>query len=283
MIPKTIFQTYGCEYNELPDYIKNCTETWQALNPDFNYVYMSERQCYEYILNSYGQNHADVYNSIKHKAMKGDWWRYLIVNKMGGLYMDIDTVCRKPISSELDLSHDFITTMDFVPDAMFIQWGFGSTPDNPILNNLIKYILDNYAEYPSNKEIIKTDLTGPLAFQKAIISVLKHSVDPLLEIAGARKDSDKDYLNENINNVLNAINNFNNDPEVIKHKFYLYFWTFNNIARHFGATWRWSDNTVHTTAVDDLLGHVCKNESFEYADIKIKLKNGSYSSYGWSK
>ena len=38
MIPKNLFQTYYCEYKDLPSYVKNCTETWQEFNPDFNYI-----------------------------------------------------------------------------------------------------------------------------------------------------------------------------------------------------------------------------------------------------
>ena len=59
MIPKIIFQTYGCDYSELPSYIKNCTETWKEKNPEFEYVYMSEKQCNDFILENY-QHHEPI-------------------------------------------------------------------------------------------------------------------------------------------------------------------------------------------------------------------------------
>jgi mannosyltransferase OCH1-like enzyme len=283
MIPKTIFQTYGCDYSELPSYIKNCTETWQEKNPEFEYVYMSEKQCYEFILENYDKRHADIYSGLKHKAMKGDWWRYLIVNKLGGIYMDIDTVCRKPILSELDMSHNFITTLDLVPDALFTQWGFASIANHPILNDLINHILDNYDMYPSNKKLIKTDLTGPTAFQKSIENVLGTAAKDLIDITAAKTNADKDFAESKSINIEDAIMLFNQHSNCLENKVKLYFWTYNNVARHFTAAWRWSDNTIDKNIINNIMGHKCDNISYEYADIKIKLKNKSYSSFGWSK
>lgn len=279
MIPKTIYQTYGCDYSELPLYIKNCTETWKEKNPDFKYVYMSEKECYDFILNNYDQRYADIYSGLKHKAMKGDWWRYLIINKLGGVYMDIDTVCRKPLSNEIDLSHDFITTLDLEPNALFTQWGFASNKNNNILNNLISHILDNYDNYPANKRIIKTDLTGPSAFQKSIVEIIGEPVDKLINLTSSKKDSDPDFAQENGRMIEKIIEDFNNSESCTLNKFNLYMWNFNNSARHFIASWRWSDNTLNKNIVKNILDHDCDNINYEYADIKIRLKNKSYSSF----
>jgi hypothetical protein len=279
MIPKIIFQTYSCEYEDLPSYIKNCTETWKEKNPEFEYVYMSEKECHGFILSNYGERHAAIYSGLKHKAMKGDWWRYLIVNKLGGIYMDIDTVCRKPLVDEIDFSKDFVTTLDLEPNALFTQWGFGSSKDSPILNNLIDYILNNYDGYPLNRKVLKTDLTGPVAFQKSIHDVLGQPVSDLIKLSKGRTESDVDFAQDNRITIEEQIKIFNKSSEALKNNFKLYFWTFNNSARHFTAAWRWSDNTLQKNVITEMLNHNCENMNYEYADIKIKLKNKSYSSF----
>jgi len=279
MIPKIIFQTYGCEYDELPSYIKNCTETWKEKNPDFKYVYMSEKECHYFILSNYGERHAEIYSGLKHKAMKGDWWRYLVVNKLGGIYMDIDTVCRKSLSEQIDFSKDFVTTLDIEPAALFTQWGFGASKNNPILNNLIDHVLTHYDLYPLNKKVIKTDLTGPVAFQKSILEVIGEPVVDLVNLAKIKRNSDIDFAQNNKITIEDQIEIFNNSDTALKNNFHLYFWTFNNAARHFTAAWRWSDNTLNKNIISDLLNHNCSNINYEYADIKIKLKNKSYSSF----
>jgi hypothetical protein len=279
MIPKIIFQTYSCEYEDLPSYIKNCTETWKEKNPEFEYVYMSEKECHNFILSNYGERHAAIYSGLKHKAMKGDWWRYLIVNKLGGIYMDIDTVCRKPLIDEIDFSKDFVTTLDLEPSALFTQWGFGSSKDSPILNNLIDYILNNYDGYPLNRKVLKTDLTGPVAFQKSIHDILGQPVSDLIKLSKGRTESDVDFAQDNRITIEEQIKIFNKSSEALKNNFKLYFWTFNNSARHFTAAWRWSDNTLQKNVITEMLNHNCENMNYEYADIKIKLKNKSYSSF----
>lgn len=283
MIPKIIFQTYGCDYSELPSYIKNCTETWKEKNPEFEYVYMSESECYDFILKNYDKRHADIYNGLDHKAMKGDWWRYLIVNKLGGVYMDIDTVCRKPILNELDLDYDFFTTLDLVPDALFTQWGFASSANHPILNHLINHVLDNYDDYPHNKQLIKTDLTGPTAFHNSISVVLEDAVSELVAISKSKTIDDKDFAASKRFSIEDEVIAFNQNSIVKSLNVKLYFWTFNNVARHFIASWRWSDNSLNKNIVDGVVGHKCNNINYEYADIKIKLKNKSYSSFGGPK
>jgi mannosyltransferase OCH1-like enzyme len=282
MIPKTIFQTYSCAYEDLPSYIKNCTDTWKERNPDFDYVYMSEKECYEFILNNYSQRHADIYAGLTHKAMKGDWWRYLIVNKLGGVYMDIDTVCRKPLSSVLDLDNDFITSLDLVPDALFTQWGFASKSNSPVLENLINHVLDNYDEYPGNKQLIETDLTGPVAFQRSVGSVLGDNIQVLINLCNIDHSKHLDFAEENSQSIDQIVESFNDLDQVKSNKFKLYFWTFNNAARHFTSAWRWSDHTIDDNIINKMIKHKCDNINYEYADIKIHLKKPSYSSFGFN-
>jgi hypothetical protein len=282
MIPKTIFQTYSCAYEDLPPYIKNCTDTWKERNLDFDYVYMSEKECYDFILNNYSQRHADIYSGLTHKAMKGDWWRYLIVNKLGGVYMDIDTVCRKPLSSVLDLDKDFITSLDLVPDALFTQWGFGSKPDSEILNHLIDHVLENYSGYPDNKSSIKTDLTGPTAFQNSIKAILGDDIQSLINLCSPSPEKHLDFAEENSQSIDHTVENFNELNKVKSIGFNLYFWTFNNAARHFTAAWRWSDHTIDNNIISRMIKHKCDNVNYEYADIKIRLKKAAYSSFGFN-
>lgn len=280
MIPTTIYQTYSCDYKDLPSYIKNCTETWKEKNPDFNYIYMSEEQCYRYILENYGHKHASIYSGLSHKAMKGDWWRYLIINKNGGVYMDIDTVCRKPLSSVLNLNNDFITSLDLEPNALFTQWGFASKPGNKILDHLIKYIYDNYDDYPQNKQSLKTDLTGPTAFQNSIRSVLGDDMDVLVDLCNSQSNEYLDFAQENSSSIEETLDKFHNLSNVKSNKFKLHFWTFDNAARHFTASWRWSDNTLQNNMINKFMKHKCNNINYEYSDVKIYLKNKSYSSFG---
>ena len=102
----------------------------------------------------------------------------------------------------------------------------------------------------------------------------------LTKVVEPKTIEDKDFAITNQTSLEDSVLIFNQSDSVTKNKFKLYFWTFNNAARHFTASWRWSDNTINQSMLNETIGHNCKNISYEYADIKIKLKNKSYSSFG---
>lgn len=282
MIPKNLFQTYYCDYKDLPSYVKNCTETWQKNNPDFNYIYMSEVECYKWLQENYDPVYALAYEMIEHKAMKGDLWRYSIVNKLGGMYMDIDTVCRKPISEGIDCNYNFVTSLELEKNSMFTQWGFGGQANNSVLTNLTNYIVKNVIDWPANKDTLKTDLTGPVSFQKAVVSVLGSDADPIVNLMNNKSNSVIDFGLTQEEYIEKCLNDVNNSPAAQKEKFKLYSFNFNQVGRHFMSSQRWTDNTIGQPGiVTKILGRKPRQINSDYAEVKIYLKNKpGYNSFG---
>lgn len=282
MIPKNLFQTYYCDYKDLPSYVKNCTETWQQNNPDFNYIYMSEIECHRWLSENYDPAYAKAYELLKHKAMKGDLWRYSIVNKLGGIYMDIDTVCRKPISEVIDYDSNFVTSIELEKNSMFTQWGFGGQAGNSILTNLTNYILENVIDWPANKDKLNTDLTGPVSFQKAVVSVLGSDADPIVNLMDSVNNKVVDFGLTWEDRIDGAIKEINNSSAAQKEKFNLYTFGFNKVGRHFMSSQRWTDNAIGKPGiVTNILGRNPRQINSDYAEIKIYLKNKpGYNSFG---
>jgi hypothetical protein len=282
MIPKNLFQTYYCDYKDLPSYVKNCTETWQQNNPDFNYIYMSETECHKWLLENYNPQYARAYEMLKHKAQKGDLWRYSIVNKLGGIYMDIDTVCRRPISDVIDYNYNFVTSLELDKNSMFTQWGFGGQANNSILTNLTNYIIENVAGWPDNQNSLKTDLTGPVSFQKAVVSVLGSDADPIVNLMDFHNNNVVDFGITWEDHIKNAVEEINNSPAAQKEKFGLYTYNFNQVGRHFMSSQRWTDNSIGKPGiVTQILGRKPRQINSDYAEVKIYLKNRpGYNSFG---
>ena len=282
MIPKNLFQTYYCDYKDLPSYVKNCTETWQQNNPDFNYIYMSETECHKWLLENYDAPYARAYDLLKHKAMKGDLWRYSIVNKLGGIYMDIDSVCRRPISEVIDYESNFVTSLELEKNSMFTQWGFGGQANNPILTNLTSYIIENVVDWPNNQNSLKTDLTGPVSFQKAVVSVLGSDADPVVNFMDHHNNKVVDFGLTWEDRIESAVKELNNSPSAQKEKFTLYTFNFNQVGRHFMSSQRWTDNAIGRPGiVTQILGRKPREISSDYAEVKIYLKNRpGYNSFG---
>lgn len=106
MIPKKIFQTHEYKYEELPEWFKQTSLSWQNLNPGWEYIYHDKDQRKEYVLNHMPEIH-DLYTNVK-KMHQADIWRYIIVGKEGGVYADMDSFCVTPMDYLLDGLPDHI-------------------------------------------------------------------------------------------------------------------------------------------------------------------------------
>lgn len=91
MIPKTIYQTHEWEYKNLPENFAKTSETWQKINPEFQYVYHNREQRDSYV-REFDSDMWDLYENIDPCA-QADIWRYVILYQNGGHYADMDSVC----------------------------------------------------------------------------------------------------------------------------------------------------------------------------------------------
>jgi mannosyltransferase OCH1-like enzyme len=104
MITKKIFQTHEWDYCDLPENFKKTSMSWINLNPGWEYIYHNREERADFVLTYYPY----LYESfLKYPGMlQSDVWRYCIVYKYGGVYADMDSVCRKPLDYMLEAYTD---------------------------------------------------------------------------------------------------------------------------------------------------------------------------------
>lgn len=100
MIPKKIFQTHEYKYEDLPEWFKQTSLSWQNLNPGWEYIYHDKEQRSEYVKNNMPEIYG-LYRQVK-KMHQADIWRYIIVSIEGGVYADMDSFCTTPMDYILD-------------------------------------------------------------------------------------------------------------------------------------------------------------------------------------
>jgi inositol phosphorylceramide mannosyltransferase catalytic subunit len=176
MIPKIIWQTYKDPYDSLPQYIKNVSKTWIDKNPGYEYVYMDDLEARSFVSNEYGQDWLLIWDSCPLGVMRGDLWRYLIINKYGGVYADLDTICVNPIDSWLKKGYDAVLCLDD-DFKSYAQLAFAAVPNHAIFNKVLNLIKQAFIDPNYSNPHFVHDLTGVNIWTKAVKSELNNEYD----------------------------------------------------------------------------------------------------------
>jgi autotransporter strand-loop-strand O-heptosyltransferase len=181
-IPKIIHQTFRTK--DIPKEIKSSIDELRAMNPDYEYRFYDDNDCLDFIKNNYDEETLTLYKSInsKYGSAKSDFFRYLIMYKLGGVYLDLKSSTTKPLNQTILPNDEFLLTHWEGRDwrdilnyyhGEFQNWHIICAPNHPFLEKTIELVKQNIKNY--NGETGKNavlNLTGPIAYSKAILSVL---------------------------------------------------------------------------------------------------------------
>lgn len=95
-IPKIIHQIWSGIDEPLPKHFSRMAETWKYDYPDWEYVFWDAGKMNSFILEYYPQ-YWKAYNSFPYNVQRWDVIRYLILYKIGGMYVDFDYESLKPM------------------------------------------------------------------------------------------------------------------------------------------------------------------------------------------
>lgn len=87
IIPLNIYQTWHTK--NLPDNMKIITQKIILNNPVFNYYLYDDDDCRNFIKDNFDNSVLNAFDSLVPGAYKADLWRYCILYKNGGIYLDI--------------------------------------------------------------------------------------------------------------------------------------------------------------------------------------------------
>jgi hypothetical protein len=86
-IPKIVFQTWKTV--DMPPLMKKNRDRMMKLNPEFEYIFMDDEECRNFIRDNYDYRTLSAYDKLVPGAYKADMWRYCVLYKHGGIYLDI--------------------------------------------------------------------------------------------------------------------------------------------------------------------------------------------------
>lgn len=157
-IPKIFHQIWLG--SPLPEEFKAYQQSWIDHHPDWAYKLWTDEDVAQMEL--YNQ---EFYDETKNYGVKADILRYEILYEYGGVFVDIDFECLRPLDDLL--CYDFYVGIEpFEHSSIQTAPGlFGTRPGHPILKYCIETIRNDWCIQGANRK------TGPFHFTKSFYAM----------------------------------------------------------------------------------------------------------------
>ena len=185
-IPKIIHQTYRTKH--LPVELSDNIKRLKALNPDWEYRLYDDADIDEFIVKEYGEEVFGYYKKItpRYGAAKADLFRYLLIYRIGGVYLDIKSSITKPLDNTLRTGDSLVLShwdndkgrphenwghykeIKHIEKGEYQQWHIIAAPGHPFIRSVIIKVLNNIDEYNPYRNGVGLEgtlvTTGPIAY-----------------------------------------------------------------------------------------------------------------------
>lgn len=161
-IPFDIHQTYYSNDLEM-DIYQTCM-TIKNMNPEYNYHFYTDRDCRNYIQQHYPADYLKAYDMIIPGAYKADVFRYLLLYREGGIYMDCKSSTMVALRDFIPRNATFAVFRDR-PQGALLNSFMAVTPGHPIVKRVIDLTIANILNRNYNNNSL--DITGPQTLGRA--------------------------------------------------------------------------------------------------------------------
>lgn len=179
MIPKIIHQTFPKK--DLPHELINLIDKLKSDNPEYECMLYDDKDIEEFICQNYDEEINRAYHKInpEYGPARSDFFRYLLLYKHGGIYIDIKTGFKRPLRKIISDDDEYLVSS--WPDAYWeprLKTGYGEyqnlfigcIPNHPFLLAVIKQCIKNINTAPQKSigKFAVTLITGPLMYTSVI-------------------------------------------------------------------------------------------------------------------
>ena len=179
--PKNIFQTHeSYDYIDSKYKTLNAMQTWMKYAYKFNYQFYTNEMCEEFIKNNFYYNVYQAYMKLPFNKMKANLWKYCIIYKYGGIYVNSNIICKFVPDY---LIHDN-TYLICAPDEdinYLSEIIFAAPSNSPILKSIIDLVVERVLNKEIDEEYLITHYTGKGVFTDGIENYLKNNNLPICE------------------------------------------------------------------------------------------------------
>ncbi|MFP5079120.1 glycosyltransferase family 32 protein [Pedobacter sp. JCM 36344] len=162
-IPKIIHQTF--KDKNLPFITRWHIGRFLKRNPEYRYEFYDDERIEHFIAEEYDQETLKLYRRLNIGAAKADFFRYAVLYKKGGIYLDIDSGISGLLRNFINSDDVAIITREGDPN-LFAQWALIFAPSHPFLKKTMEIIKDNIVTNKYPNDVHK--MTGPSVYTEGI-------------------------------------------------------------------------------------------------------------------
>jgi Mannosyltransferase OCH1 and related enzymes len=167
-IPKIIHQTF--KTSALPFITRWHITNFRRKNPGYKYEFYDDERVEAFLGKEFEPGIFRSYKRLNIGAAKADMFRYAILYKRGGVYLDIDSGINDKLDSFINPDDKAIITYEGHP-SFYAQWALIYDAGHPFLKRTLEKIVENISlnKYPNDVH----RMTGPAVYTEAINECLE--------------------------------------------------------------------------------------------------------------
>ena len=195
MIEKNIFQCYWNRNPSIEPLVSIMINKYKLMNPDYTHYLYDENDMDNFVNENFNKEIIECYNKLNIRIARSDFWRYLVLFKYGGVYLDMDSGIEKSLDELIKEDDQAIITAEGNPN-LYVQWGLIFSKEHPILKKTIELICNNIKNNSYPNDIHK--MTGPMVYSKAINEIHKELFNNIINHKDIKIDTNITYKFNNI-------------------------------------------------------------------------------------
>jgi inositol phosphorylceramide mannosyltransferase catalytic subunit len=167
-IPKVIYQTFKTD--QIPWLTKLYIKRFRRKNKNYGYEFYDDQRVDAFIKESFDNEVYKAYSRLQIGAAKADFFRYAVLYKKGGIYLDLDSDILVNLDKHLNEKDQAVITREKNHQNLFAQWALVYEKGHPFLERTLHYIVENIQQnkYPHDVHA----MTGPTVYTRAVNDVI---------------------------------------------------------------------------------------------------------------
>lgn len=230
IIPLHVYQTWYTK--DLPPKMKEYNDLLKEQNQEFTFHLYDDKECSEFIKKNFSKNVYDTFEKLIPGAFKADLWRYCILYKYGGIYLDIKYYCVNQfkliaLTEKEHFVRDYSDKYTLGPRIGIDEGIYNGLivvlPNNKILKKCIDKIVENVHNNYYGDNPLK--ITGPLMMRQFF------SLDDIknMHLNFYRRNKDKHCIRMDLYKILDNYPEYRDEQEEYGNK------------KHYGILWKERD------------------------------------------